>query len=40
MQVSKRRSIVFVISDFIDKGFWKPLKIINKKHDLDWNKNF
>ena len=34
MQVSKRRSIVFVISDFIDKGFWKPLKIINKKHDL------
>ena len=34
MQVSKRRSIVFVISDFIDKGFWKPLSIINKKHDL------
>ena len=34
MQVSKRRSIVFVISDFIDKDFWKPLKIINKKHDL------
>ena len=34
MQVSKRRSIVFVISDFIDKGFWKPLKKINKKHDL------
>ena len=34
MQISKRRSIVFVISDFIDKGFWKPLKIINKKHDL------
>ena len=34
MKVSKRRSIVFVISDFIDKGFWKPLKIINKKHDL------
>ena len=34
IQVSKRRSIVFVISDFIDKGFWKALKIINKKHDL------
>ena len=34
MQVSKRRSIVFVISDFIDEGFWKPLKIINKKNDL------
>ena len=34
MQISKRRSIVFVISDFIDKGFWKPLKIINKKNDL------
>ena len=34
MKVSKRRSIVFVISDFIDKSFWKPLKIINKKHDL------
>ena len=34
MKVSKRRSIVFVISDFIDKGFWKSLKIINRKHDL------
>ena len=22
------------VSDFIDEGFWKPLKIINKKHDL------
>lgn len=30
----KKRSIVFVISDFYDKGYEKILKIIGKKHDL------
>ena len=31
----KRKSIVFVISDFIDKSnFLKPLKILQKRHDV------
>lgn len=30
----KKRSIVFLISDFIDTGFEKILKIVSKKHDL------
>lgn len=30
----KRRSIVFLISDFIDEGFEKQLNIISRKHDL------
>jgi len=34
MNVSSRRSVVFLISDFIDKHFWKSLKLANKKHDL------
>lgn len=32
--VIKKRSIAFVISDFIDTGFSEALKIANKKHDL------
>ncbi len=32
--IIKKRSIVFVISDFIDQGFEDPLKIVNKKHDV------
>tara|TARA_S200000501_G_scaffold190210_1_gene179070 strand:- start:55970 stop:56776 length:807 start_codon:yes stop_codon:yes gene_type:complete len=34
MFVAKRRSVVFLISDYIDEGFWKSLKIANRKHDL------
>ena len=34
MNVSTRRSVVFLISDFIDKNYWKSLKLANKKHDL------
>ena len=34
MNVSSRRSVVFLISDFIDKHYWKSLKLANKKHDL------
>ncbi len=30
----KRHTIVFVVSDFIDDNFLKPLKILNKKHDV------
>lgn len=30
----KKRSIAFVISDFMDDGFEKALKIANRKHDL------
>lgn len=30
----KKRAIVFLISDFIDEGFEKILRIVSKKHDL------
>jgi len=30
----KRRSIVFVISDFDDTGFYRSLNILNQKHDV------
>jgi len=33
-RILKKKSIVFLISDFIDTGFDKPLKIASKKHDL------
>jgi uncharacterized protein (DUF58 family) len=32
--VSKRRSIAFLISDFIDEGFETILRIVSRKHDL------
>lgn len=32
--VIKKRSVAFVISDFIDKGFDDAVKIANKKHDV------
>ena len=34
MNVSKRKSVVFLISDFIDRNYWNSLKLVNKKHDL------
>ena len=34
MFVAKRKSVVFLISDYIDEGFWQSLKIANRKHDL------
>ena len=34
LKVTKRRSVVFLISDFMDEGYWKSLKIANRKHDL------
>ena len=30
----KRNSIVFLLSDFEDEGFYNSLKILNKKHDV------
>ena len=34
MKVLKRKSIVFLLSDFLDESFYKSMKLINKKHDL------
>lgn len=33
-KVLKRSAVVFIISDFRDQGYEKPLKILNRKHDL------
>ncbi|MED5426886.1 MAG: DUF58 domain-containing protein, partial [Candidatus Neomarinimicrobiota bacterium] len=34
LKVAKRRSVVFVISDFLDDDYWSSLKIVNRKHDV------
>ena len=34
LKVAKRKSVVFVISDFLDDGYWASLKVVNRKHDL------
>ncbi|MBC8213386.1 MAG: DUF58 domain-containing protein [Candidatus Marinimicrobia bacterium] len=34
LKMLKRRSVVFLISDFIDEYYKKPLQLINQKHDL------
>ena len=34
MNVAKRKSVVFLISDFIDQDYWKSLKLANNKHDM------
>jgi uncharacterized protein (DUF58 family) len=34
LKVAKRRSVVFLISDFVDSNYWTSLKMINKKHDI------
>ena len=33
-KILKRRSILFIISDFISEGFEKPLKYLRKRHDV------
>jgi len=33
-RIVRRRSVVFLISDFIDDGYYKALKVTNKKYDL------
>jgi uncharacterized protein (DUF58 family) len=32
--VMKKKAIVFMLSDFMDQGYEKPLKIVAKKHDV------
>jgi len=34
MKVSKRRCVVFLLSDFLDDKFWNSIRIANRKHDL------
>ena len=34
LKVAKRRSVVFLISDFVDSNYWASLKMVNKKHDI------
>ncbi|OGF49674.1 MAG: hypothetical protein A2231_08395 [Candidatus Firestonebacteria bacterium RIFOXYA2_FULL_40_8] len=33
-EVTKRKAVVFLVSDFLDRGFEKDLKITAQKHDL------
>ncbi|MBX3248746.1 MAG: DUF58 domain-containing protein [Myxococcales bacterium] len=32
--LSKRRSVAFLVSDFIDDGYEKPLRVASRRHDL------
>ena len=32
-KISKRKSVIFLISDYIDDNFWNELKLLNFKHD-------
>ena len=34
LKVAKRKSVVFIISDFLDNNHWDALLIANRKHDL------
>ena len=34
MKVSKRKCVVFLLSDFLDNKFWNSIRIANRKHDL------
>jgi uncharacterized protein (DUF58 family) len=33
-KVIKKRSIIFIVSDFFDEGFLNPLKILKNRHDV------
>ena len=33
-KISKRKTVIFLISDFIDDNFWNELKFLNFKHDV------
>jgi uncharacterized protein (DUF58 family) len=33
-RITRKRAVVFLLSDFIDSGFEKPLRVAAKKHDL------
>jgi uncharacterized protein (DUF58 family) len=34
LRVTRRRSVVLLVSDFMDTNFEKPLRIANRKHDI------
>ena len=34
LKVARRKSVVFLLSDFIEVKYWSALKIANRKHDL------
>ena len=34
LRLLKKRSVVFILSDFLDKGFSRPLEILARKHDV------
>ena len=34
MKVTKRRTVCFVVSDFLDEGFEKAMVVANRKHDV------
>ena len=34
LKVAKHRSVIFLISDFVDSNYWTSLKMVNKKHDI------
>ena len=34
LKVAKRKSVVFIISDFLDQEYWSSLKVVNRKHDV------
>lgn len=34
LKVAKRKSVVFIISDFLDQDYWSSLKVVNRKHDV------
>ena len=34
LKVAKRKSVVFIISDFLDQEYWASLKVVNRKHDV------
>ncbi|MCU0962295.1 MAG: DUF58 domain-containing protein [Pirellulaceae bacterium] len=34
MSVSKRRAVCFVVSDFLDDGYLRAMKMANRKHDV------
>ena len=34
LNLVKRRSVIILISDFIDQDYWKNLKALSRKHDL------
>ena len=33
-RVTKRRSVMFLISDFLSTGYFRPLRLANRKHDV------